>query len=806
MNVSRTRPVSTGTATVLSFTIVLLLAAVAPAEAQFRFGRTVAVADDEVLVGEPDNRIAPGFVYVYQADAGGWREVQRLTRSAATAGDAFGQAIVTADDLMLVGAAPEGKGAVVVFERGDDGWIEIGQFASTDGESGDGFGTAIAMSGDVVLVGAARSANDSGAAYLFGRVGDSWQQLEALHPDAADTDAGEEHGAVDEEEDGAGAPSSTRFGAAVAVDGDWALVGAPGESGAGSVYVFNRTEDGWHYFDKIASANPDEEGGFGTAVVIADNVVVVGEAGPGAVGSAHVYRLGNDTDGWVADSILQPFDAQYAAGFGTALAFGDDELLIGAPGADDDGRIYSFRHDDDGVWTGASKLGTSALGFRAAFGSSLAVSADLLVAGVPEDDLGAGSAIIMERSLGGWDRTRVLSESLAFDPVVGGAVECVGGMAAAFPCDNFDLISFLPNHVMGGKRGTWANDVWGWTDSETGHDYALVGLSGRTSFVDVTDPYNPVYVGNLPKTDGSPDSFWRDIKVHADHAYIVADAAEEHGVQVFDLTRLREYDGAPIEFSPDVLYDRINSAHNIVINEGSAFAYVVGASGGGETCGGGLHMINIEDPKEPIFVGCFSDVATGRASTGYSHDAQCVIYDGPDEQYSGREICFGSNETAVSIADVTNKRNPVAVSQATYPNVGYTHQGWLTDDHRFFYMNDELDEAAGTVDGTRTLIFDVQELDDPILVEEYIHDTGAIDHNLYVVGDRLYQSNYNAGLRVLDVSDPENPDLAGYFDTVPWDDDSVEYSSFSWSNYPFFDGGYVLVTSIREGLFVVKER
>jgi choice-of-anchor B domain-containing protein len=127
-----------------------------------------------------------------------------------------------------------------------------------------------------------------------------------------------------------------------------------------------------------------------------------------------------------------------------------------------------------------------------------------------------------------------------------------------------------------------------------------------------------------------------------------------------------------------VLYRRVNSVHNIVINEESGFAYAVGASSGGETCGGGLHMIDIREPKNPQFAGCFSDPQTGRASTGYSHDAQCVMYRGPDERYSGREICLGANETALSIADVTDKANPQALSRASYPNVAYSHQGWLT--------------------------------------------------------------------------------------------------------------------------------
>src|SRR5690606_24011601 len=200
---------------------------------------------------------------------------------------------------------------------------------------------------------------------------------------------------------------------------------------------------------------------------------------------------------------------------------------------------------------------------------------------------------------------------------------------------------------------------------------------------------------------------WRDIKVYKNHAYVVADGSGPHGMQVFDLTRLRNVKDAPQTFTMDAHYTNINSAHNIVINEETGFAYAVGVNSGGETCGGGLHMIDIREPKNPKFAGCFADPQTGRANTGYSHDAQCVIYKGPDEQYKGREICLGANETMLSIADVTDKQNPKAISRASYPNVGYSHQGWLTEDHRFFYMDDELDELAGSVQRTRTIIWDL---------------------------------------------------------------------------------------------------
>jgi choice-of-anchor B domain-containing protein len=96
---------------------------------------------------------------------------------------------------------------------------------------------------------------------------------------------------------------------------------------------------------------------------------------------------------------------------------------------------------------------------------------------------------------------------------------------------------------------------------------------------------------------------------------------------------------------------------------------------------------------------------------------------------------------------------------ATYPNVGYAHQGWLTEDQRYFYMNDEGDESNAGVrlTATRTLIWDVSDLEDPMLVKEHMGETFTIDHNLYIKDDLMYQSNYVSGLRILDISDRRIP-------------------------------------------------
>jgi len=210
-------------------------------------------------------------------------------------------------------------------------------------------------------------------------------------------------------------------------------------------------------------------------------------------------------------------------------------------------------------------------------------------------------------------------------------------------------------------------------------------------------------------------------------------------------------------------------------------------------------MIDLADPLNPKFAGCFADTRTGRGGNGVTHDAQCVNYHGP-------EICLSFNGTAVSIADVTDKDDPKVISLGEYPNVGYTHQGWLTEDHRYFYLNDEGDETTGLVEHTRTLIFDLTDLDEPVVANEYFAVDDAIDHNLYVKGNYVYETNYQAGLHILDITNPTEPVEVGYFDTVPYGPNDNSPVLGAWSNYPFFRSGLIIVTSGQEGLFVLRKK
>ncbi|MGH7445765.1 MAG: choice-of-anchor B family protein, partial [Longimicrobiales bacterium] len=527
----------------------------------------------------------------------------------------------------------------------------------------------------------------------------------------------------------------------------------------------------------------------------------------GQIGVVHRYSADPRTGEWREQDRYFPYDGRRPDGFGSAIAVAGDQLWIGAPrAAGSRGAVYAFvREAGDSTFGAVEKLTRAANQRRAGFGGALAAAGDVAAIGMTGDDNGAGSVVIYERVNGEWTEHAILkSPDERIASVMGSRTPCESGEAAVFSCQGVDLLAFMNVSDMGGGRGVEVNDVWGWTDSQTGKEYALVGRTDGTSFVDISNPSNPVLVGDLPRTEGSPPAVWRDIKVYKDHAYIVADASGDHGVQVFDLARLRGATSSQT-FTPDTTYHGISSAHNIVINEATGFAYSVGSSSGGESCGGGLHMIDIREPKNPTFAGCFADPQTGRASTGYSHDAVCVVYHGPDTAYQDREICFGSNETALSIADVTDKDAPKALARATYPNVGYSHQSWPSEDHRFLYMNDELDELQGNAPRTRTLVWDISDLEDPQLVKEFAGTTAASDHNLYIKDNLMYQSHYQAGLRIVDISDPANPREVAYFDTVPYGENTAGFGG-SWSNYPYFPSGVVIVTSGNEGLFIVKKQ
>ena len=805
MTSSRTRPRSHARGSAASLLLALATTA-APLAAQDRFGAAVGVAPDgAVVVVKPAFGRGPAALFVFERNGDGSWEMADELRSEGTAerGENFGASLAMGDVGVLVASGDPGAryGAYAFARAAEDGWSAAPAVPLEEGGGEEGAPAitletvmqilqppdrVIAAHGAHVLVGMPQGARGRPPVRAFRRTADGgWEDAGALEAD--------------------GVGRSDRYGAALAVRDDLAAVGAPGHGEGGAVFLFARAPGGgWRHSTTLTESELGSGAGLGSALAFTRSGELVAGAPSAASSSGAVVVFSPAADdGWSA-ARLEPAEAADGHGFGAAVAATGGELWIGAPGAHQSrGRVDRFMLAASGGWAPAGTLAAPELEPRSFFGSSVALAPGAdgpAVVGIQGADGGQGAAAIYEREGGGWSGPTVVTSGNELEAVTGEEVRCADGTAAGFGCRDVDLQAFLPLTAIGGGPAERVSDAWGWTDPETGREYALIGRTRGAAFVDVTDPSRPVYLGTVPANPSGA----RDLKVYRDHLFFTGDGAGNHGLVVFDLTRLRDVSTPPATFEPDARFTGIASAHNLIIDTDAGFAYTVGTSGNGQTCGGGLVMIDIRDPLAPEFAGCFTDTE-GLIYPGRTHDAQCVIYRGPDEEYRGRELCFASNETALRIVDVTDKQAPAPISAASYPGIAYVHQGWLTEDQRYFFLDDELDELVGTTDRTRTLVWDVTDLDDPVIVAEHLGPNRSTDHNLYIKGDRMYQANYQAGLRVVDISDPESPREVGFFDTTPYGADPPGFNG-AWTAFPFFDSGTVLVTSMHEGVFLLKPR
>ncbi|MCB9915166.1 MAG: choice-of-anchor B family protein [Planctomycetes bacterium] len=358
-------------------------------------------------------------------------------------------------------------------------------------------------------------------------------------------------------------------------------------------------------------------------------------------------------------------------------------------------------------------------------------------------------------------------------------VSGVGGGDVSFPAQGVTLVSWLPLGQLD-PGSTSGNDCWGYV-SGSGREYALIGLSDGTAFVDLADPSDPQVVSFQP----GPPSLWRDVKTYQHYAYAVSEGGS--GIQVFDLAAI---DAGTVSLVNTITTGGVTSSHNVAIDTQSGYLYRCG--GASDT---GLRMYSLANPAAPQYVGAWH----GR----YVHDAQIVTYtSGP---YAGKQVAFacggfgnGSVGTGLTILDVTNKNAPVVLAQYSYPGGRYSHQAWLSADRQLLYLDDELDEN-GTLP-TTTHVIDVSNLSAPVRVSTFTNGNGAIGHNLYVLGDRVYEANYRSGLRVFDLTDPLHGVEVAAFDTWPSDD----HDAFNglWSCYPYLPSGLVLGSDLEKGLFV----
>lgn len=411
--------------------------------------------------------------------------------------------------------------------------------------------------------------------------------------------------------------------------------------------------------------------------------------------------------------------------------------------------------------------------------------------------------------------------------------------------------------------GVWAkgmmNDIGGWT-SPNGEEYALATNSGGIGFVRITDPRNPVYLGKIGSQD--PLNFrniWGDPATFGNYGYFVTEIGDSN-VVIVDLSGLDVLSAAPspdfdLEFAGLLSVTTFNGggyngSHNVIVNEATGYGYLAGVhlkeGAANNACGAAIParfntlILDLDaDPANPPVVACLGDMG--------EHDLEPVIYNGPDVEHAGKEILYvfdgrdrrnapGEKTGGLTkILDVSNKASIVEIASFEVPGLIFSHNGSTTEEEDFLFISDELDElvladwvASGVfaqptddptiMPATGTFIMDIRDLDNPVFVERFEHDTVGIDHNFVVKGDKLILAAYTSGTRVLQITRDGDGVVGltpyGHMDTEPRLPNNILNiqqeerfgSSFlgQWGIFAFDGSDTIIASDLNNGVIIMR--
>lgn len=310
------------------------------------------------------------------------------------------------------------------------------------------------------------------------------------------------------------------------------------------------------------------------------------------------------------------------------------------------------------------------------------------------------------------------------------------------------------------------NDIWGYTTRD-GREYALVGTTTGVSVVNIMDREAPYETAFFP----GPTSTWRDIKTFGPFMYIVNETGG--GMQIVSLDD-------PEHPRPIAAYLGFRTAHNLYVDEEDHTLYVAGSNVGNR----GVIALWLNDPAQPG--------ARFTWDERYAHDVHAR---------DGRMYVAAINNARLDVVDIDMRHagTPSAAGViANYP-AAFTHAVWPTTDGRCILTTDE---TAGAF----TRIWNVEDPAHAVLLASYrpLDSPRSIPHNVFVEGDLAFLSYYTAGVRVLDLTDLQDPREAAYFDTRP-QDDGPNFQG-CWGVYPYYRNspGLVVASDIEEGLIVLQ--
>ena len=324
------------------------------------------------------------------------------------------------------------------------------------------------------------------------------------------------------------------------------------------------------------------------------------------------------------------------------------------------------------------------------------------------------------------------------------------------------------------------NEVWGITNE--GREYAIIGSTYGTHFIDVTNPNNPTEVYVLEGGTTGPAIIHRDFHDLDGYLYAVADEGSQSTLQIMDFSFLPD--------SVHVVYDSkefIRRSHNIFIDSSTSIMYSC-ISAGDLAPWSPLRLFDVSDPTQPSIIADYSEFDGYRISQ--VHD-----------MYIRDNIAYlNCGPSGFVVADFTDPLAPETLAilePSEYEQSGYNHSGWLSEDGSLYFMADENH-------GADIKVIDVSGLPELEIIDTIDPGTHelAIPHNQIVMGDLLFSSYYYDGLQVWDISNPEN-----IIRVMEYRTSNIEHRlryEGAWGVYPFLPSGIILVSDMQEGLFVLE--
>ncbi len=361
---------------------------------------------------------------------------------------------------------------------------------------------------------------------------------------------------------------------------------------------------------------------------------------------------------------------------------------------------------------------------------------------------------------------------------------CLNSFAQTYSSHKIQLLSHIdPQSTVGiGTDGRKYSGCWGWYQASKNKEYALVGGSSATYFIDISSPSTPTVCDVVP---GRPGCTWREIKTYQHYCYVVSDDASPNRFQIIDMQYLPD--------SVHVILDNNTSyferGHTIWIDNDRMYI-------GSETKAGGTYekmtVYSLATPTAPVLLRKLSDDfpnIIGVVHDMFARNDTVYASCGNDGLYIFR---LTPSNTFMQLGSFINYSSGPA----------YNHSSYITQNGKYLVFTDEVPMSLPIH------IIDVQNMSNIVATATLNFQSGTTPHNPYVIGNRwAIVSSYQDGLIIYDMYNPYQPLVSGYFDTHPQGgfDNGYPGSPYrgNWGAYPFFPSGLILACDMQNGVFIL---